>query len=127
MINEERIEKSVTRIFKTVFPDSTNHYDTLFGGMAMQLMDEVAFITATRFSRKKVVTVSSDRIDFKRPIPAGTIIELIGKVAHVGNTSLKVLVEIFIEEMYSDVRQKAITGTFSFVALDDNKKPVRIT
>lgn len=127
MINEERIEKSVTRIFKTVFPDSTNHYDTLFGGMAMQLMDEVAFITATRFSRKKVVTVSSDRIDFKKPIPAGTIIELIGKVAHVGNTSLKVLVEIFTEEMYSDVRQKAITGTFSFVALDDNKKPVRIT
>jgi acyl-CoA hydrolase len=98
----------------------------MFGGTAMQLMDEVAFITATRFSRKKVVTVSSDRIDFTRPIPAGTIIELIGKVVYVGNTSLKVLVEIFIEEMYSDLRQKAITGTFSFVAIDDNKKPVKI-
>ncbi|MCW3111534.1 MAG: acyl-CoA thioesterase, partial [Segetibacter sp.] len=49
-----------------------------------------------------------------------------GKVVHVGNTSLKVLVEIFIEEMYSDVRQKAITGTFSFVAIDDNKRPVKI-
>ncbi|MCW3078789.1 acyl-CoA thioesterase [Segetibacter sp.] len=126
MIDQERIEKSSTRIFKAVFPDSTNHYDTMFGGTAMQLMDEVAFITATRFSRKKVVTVSSDRIDFTRPIPAGTIIELIGKVVYVGNTSLKVLVEIFIEEMYSDLRQKAITGTFSFVAIDDNKKPVKI-
>ncbi|MDB5249233.1 MAG: acyl-CoA thioesterase [Segetibacter sp.] len=127
MISKERIEKSATRIFKAVFPDSTNHYDTLFGGTAMQLMDEVAFITATRFSRKKVVTVSSDRIDFTRPIPAGTIIELIGKVVHVGNTSLKVLVEIFIEEMYSEVRQKAISGTFSFVAIDDNKRPMKIS
>ena len=126
MVNQERIKKSNTSIFKAVFPDSTNHYDTMFGGMAMQLMDEVAFITATRFSRKKVVTVSSDRIDFTRPIPAGTIIELVGKVVHVGNTSLKVLVEIFIEEMYSDIRQKAITGTFSFVAIDDNKRPVSI-
>ncbi|MEO6729821.1 MAG: acyl-CoA thioesterase [Ferruginibacter sp.] len=67
--NDEKIEQSVTRIFKAVFPDSTNHYDTLFGGTAMPLMDEVAVITATRFSRQKMVTVSSDRIDFKKPIP----------------------------------------------------------
>ncbi|MBL7760660.1 MAG: acyl-CoA thioesterase [Sediminibacterium sp.] len=125
-MNQDRIEQSVTRIFKAVFPDSTNHYDTLFGGTAMYLMDEVAFMTATRFSRKRVVTVSSDRIDFNMPIPAGTIIELVGKVVHVGNTSMKVLVEIFIEEMYSDLREKAITGTFTFVAIDEHKKPVKI-
>lgn len=124
--NDEKIEQSITRIFKAVFPDSTNHYDTLFGGTAMHLMDEVAFITATRFTRKKVVTVSSDRIDFTKPIPAGTIIELVGKVIHIGNTSLKVLVEIFIEEMYKEGRDKAITGTFTFVAIDENKKPVKI-
>lgn len=92
----------------------------------MHLMDEVAFITATRFARKRVVTVSSDRIDFDRPIPAGTIIELIGRVSHIGNTSLKVLVEIYIEEMYSDLREQAITGTFTFVAIDENKRPVKI-
>lgn len=127
MSTEERIKQSETRIFKAVFPDSTNHYETLFGGTAMALMDEVAFITATRFARKKVVTVSSDRIDFTMPIPAGTIIELIGKVAHIGNTSMKVAVEIYIEEMYSHYRQKAITGTFTFVAIDDNKLPIKIT
>lgn len=123
---EELIKKSKTSIFKAVFPNTTNHYDTLFGGTAMQLMDEVAFITATRFSRKKVVTVSSDRIDFKVPIPAGTIIELIGQVSRVGNTSLDVTVEIFIEEMYSEKREQAITGSFSFVAIDENKKPTSI-
>ena len=118
--------KSETRVLKAVFPNTTNHYDTLFGGTAMQLMDEVAFITATRFCRKKMVTVSSDRIDFKKPIPAGTIIELIGKISHVGNTSLKVRVEIFIEQMYSEYRERAVTGEFTFVALDDDKKPVNI-
>lgn len=126
MTKEERIEKSETRIFKAVFPNTTNHYDTLFGGTAMQLMDEVAFITATRFSRQRMVTVSSDRIDFKQPIPAGTIIELVGKVAYTGRTSLKVRVDIFIEQMYSESRDKAITGEFTFVAIDENKKPVKI-
>jgi acyl-CoA hydrolase len=126
MTTEKRIEKSVTRIFKAVFPNTTNHYDTLFGGTAMHLMDEVAFITATRFTRKSVVTVSSDKIDFKFPIPAGTIIELIGEVFHVGNTSLKVRVDIYVEEMYSDQRTKAVTGSFTFVAINEQKKPISI-
>lgn len=126
MTTEERLQAAETRIFKTVFPNNTNHYDTLFGGSAMAMMDEVAFITATRFTRKRMVTVSSDRIDFKKPIPAGTIIELVGTVSYIGNTSLKVLVEIFIEEMYSFVREKAITGTFTFVAIDEHKHPVGV-
>jgi len=126
MAYEERIAKSETRIFKAVFPNSTNHYDTLFGGTAMHAMDEVAFITATRFSRQKMVTVSSDRIDFKKPIPAGTIIELIGRVTYIGNTSLKIRVEIYIEQMYTEHREKAVTGEFTFVAIDEHKKPVKI-
>ena len=123
---EERIQQSETRVFKAVFPNTTNHYDTLFGGMAMQLMDEVAFIAATRFSRRRVVTVSSDRIDFNKSIPAGTIIELVARVIHVGNTSLKVSVDIYIEEMYSEFREKAITGTFTLVAVDEHKNPVKV-
>ncbi len=123
---EEQIRLSQTHIFKAVFPNTTNHYDTLFGGTAMHLMDEVAFITATRFTRKRVVTVSSDRIDFTQPIPAGTIIELVGRVSKIGNTSLDVKVEVFIEEMYSNERKKAISGNFTFVAIDENKRPTKI-
>ena len=126
MTLEQKIDASETHIFKAVFPNTTNHYDTLFGGTAMQLMDEVAFITATRFSRQRMVTVSSDRIDFKKPIPAGTFAELIGKVVHVGNTSLKVHVDIYVEQMYSLEREKAISGVFTFVALNENKEPVSV-
>lgn len=126
MTLQDKIDASETHIFKAVFPNTTNHYDTLFGGTAMQLMDEVAFITATRFSRQRVVTVSSDRIDFKKPIPAGTFAELIGKVTHIGNTSLQVHVEIYVEKMYSLEREKAITGNFTFVAINENKEPVLI-
>lgn len=123
---EERINRSETRIFKTVFPNTTNHYDTLFGGTAMHLMDEVAFIAATRFSRQVMVTVSSDKIDFKKSIPAGTIIELVARVSHVGNTSLKVGVEIYVEQMYAEGRELAVHGSFTFVAINEKKKPVNI-
>ncbi len=123
---EERIQKSETRIFKAVFPSTTNHYDTLFGGTALHLMDEVAFICATRFSRKKVVTISTGQIDFKKAIPAGTLIELVAKVDSVGRTSCKIHVDIFMEQMYSELRETVVSGTFSFVAVDEHKKPTPI-
>ncbi len=123
---DDLIEKSETRIFKAVFPNTTNHYETLFGGTALQLMDEVSFICATRFSRKKVVTISSDKIDFEKPIPEGTIIELVAKVSEVGRTSCTVKVDIYREDMYSHQRDLAVTGLFKFVAIDNNKKPTPI-
>ncbi len=123
---QERIQQSQTTIFKVVFPNTTNHYDTLFGGTAMHIMDEVAFITATRFSRKKMVTVSSSQIDFNKPIPADTIIEVVGKVIKVGNTSLEIEVRIFKEEMYNETREEAIHGIFTFVAIGDDKKPIAV-
>lgn len=123
---ENRIKNAETRIFKAVFPNTTNHYDTLFGGTALQLMDEVAFICATRFSRKKVVTISSDKVDFKLPIPAGTLVELVANVVHVGKTSIQVGIDIFVEEMYSQERYKAVHGTFTMVAVDDDKQPVSV-
>ena len=123
---ESKIKDSETHVFKVVFPNITNHHNTMFGGTVMEMMDEVAFMTATRFARKSFVTVSCDRIDFKKPIPADTRVELIGKVKYVGNSSLKVNVEVFVEEMYEEKREKAVSGDFTLVALDENKKPVRI-
>jgi acyl-CoA hydrolase len=123
---KQRIDQSQTSVFKTVFPNNTNHYDTLFGGTALSMMDEVAFIAATRFSRLRCVTVSTDRIDFTHPIPAGTIIELVGRVDSVGTTSIKVRVDIFVEKMYENGRERAVTGIFTFVALDENHRPTKI-
>lgn len=126
MTLEERINQSVTRVCVTVFPFVTNHHDTLFGGKAMAIMDEVSFMAATRFCRKRLVTVSSDKINFEKAIPSGSIIEAIARVDSVGRTSVKVKVEIYLESMYKDGRELAIQGMFTLVALDDDKKPIPV-
>ncbi|MGO1244910.1 MAG: acyl-CoA thioesterase [Sphingobacterium sp.] len=126
MTLDERINMSETRVCTTVFPFLTNHHDTLFGGKAMAIMDEVSFMSATRFCKKRLVTVSTDRIDFEKAIPSGSIIEAIAKVDKVGNTSVKVKVEIYVEKMYEDGRELAIQGMFTFVALDEDKKPIPV-
>lgn len=122
----KRITAAKTRVVKAVFPFTTNHHETLFGGQALSWMDETAFIAATRFSRKRLVTVSSDKVDFKHPIPQGSMVELVADIVHVGRTSIKVEVNIYVEDMYKDGCEKAITGVFSFVAIGDDKKPVAL-
>ncbi|TDS66150.1 acyl-CoA thioesterase [Myroides indicus] len=123
---QKRIKDSETHVFKAVFPGQTNHHNTMFGGSVLYLMDEIAFMTATRFCRKPIVTVSSDKVDFNQPIPAGTLVELTGTVVRVGRTSLDVRVDVFVESMYRDGREKAITGAFTLVAINESKKPVPV-
>ncbi|MBL1416233.1 MAG: acyl-CoA thioesterase [Moritella sp.] len=123
---EERFKRAETRVCKAVFPSTVNHHDTLFGGQALSWMDETAFIAATRFCHKPLVTVSSDRIDFSHPIPAGSIVELVGSIDKVGRTSIRVKVDIFVESMTEEGRTKAISGMFSLVAVDENRKPTPI-
>ena len=122
----EKIDQSETRVCTTVFPFLTNHHDTLFGGKAMAIMDEVSFMAATRFCRKRLVTVSSDKINFEKAIPSGSIIEAVARVQSMGRTSMKVKVEIYLEHMYQEGRELAIQGMFSFVALGEDKKPIPI-
>ena len=41
-----------------VFPAEANHYGTLFGGNALQLMAKAAFLAARGAAQRDVVTVS---------------------------------------------------------------------
>jgi acyl-CoA hydrolase len=115
------------RSFKVVFPHTTNHHNTMFGGEIISMMVEVAFMTATRFTRQRLVIVAVERIDFAKPIPAGTIVEAVGSISKIGNTSLAVTVEVFRESMYEEGRQMVTEGNFKLVALDDHDRPVRLS
>ena len=39
---------------------------------------------------------------------------------------MKVRVDIFVEQMYEQGREKAVSGLFTFVALDENNKPTKV-
>ena len=123
---DERIDGARTRITKLVFPQDTNPIGTLYGGTALHWMDEVAFLTATRYARCQVVTVSMDRVDFKVPIPQGAIVELIGEVERVGRTSMTVRVQILIEDVPTGEQKLGIEGRLVMVAVADEMAPTPI-
>lgn len=126
----EKIETNTrlyeTHQFKAIFPKSLNANQTLFGGQALEWMDEVAYITATRFTRQKMYTVKADNIEFIKPITPQSIVEVIGFVGKADKVRLTIMVEVYMEEMYGQGREKAMQAVFTFATLNENHRPKRI-
>lgn len=120
--NDDKIMKTETIITEIVFPYMVNQYGTLFGGNALQWMDKAAWICATRFSRKTMVTIASDRVEFKKPVLKGDMVELCARVKKVGRTSITVEVFMYSEKALSGKRELATKGEFIMVAVDDQGK-----
>ena len=125
----ERIEAgSLTEVtlIEMVFPEQTNHYGTLFGGQALALMDKAAFIVASRYARRAVVTASSEKVDFHVPVSQGQLVELVARVVATGSTSITVDVTLYAEDLLTGDRQLGTQGRFVLVALDAHRKPTTV-
>lgn len=114
------------RLIEMVFPQQTNHYGTLFGGEALALMDKAAFIVASRYARRTVVTASSEKCNFHVPVRQGQLVELVARVVATGRTSMTVEVELNAEELLSGERHLGTRGRFVMVALNEHGKPTLV-
>ena len=122
MTAQTDFSKFDTRIVEMVFPTQTNHYGTLFGGHALELMDKSAFITASRYARKSMVTASSERIDFQSPVKQGYLVEVVGRIVKRGNSSVVVNVELYGEHLLSGDRHLCAHGNFVLVSVDQRQQ-----
>lgn len=108
--NADTSAMTEARMTEIVFPDHTNHLGTLFGGQALAWMDKAAFIAASRYARRTVVTARSEQIDFHLPVPKGALVELIARVVETGRTSMQVEVEMIREDLLTGESQLATRG-----------------
>lgn len=114
------------RLWEIVFPDHANHLGTLFGGQALAWMDKAAFLAATRFSRRTVVTARSEQIDFHVPVRQGQLVELVATVEDIGRSAMQVVVELHAEDALAGSRRLCTRGRFTMVALDGEGRPVAV-
>ena len=106
-----------------VLTDQTNHNGVLFGGAALAHMDKLAYLTAARHGRRPFVTAATEGVEFRTPVKYGHLMELTGQVAMVGRSSLKVRVDLIMEDLLSGERQLCTRGGFVMVASDRKTNP----
>ena len=126
---EEREGKTVsasrTEHTQILMPEHINVAQRLFGGKLMEWIDVVAAVTARRHSGCSVTTAAVDQLQFKRPAHMDDTVLLVGQVTYVGNTSMEVRVDTYVEALGGE-RTMINRAYLVMVALDENERPARV-
>ncbi len=119
-------KSSKTIMTDLVLPSETNPLNNLFGGELLARMDRAASIAARRHSRRIVVTASVNHVAFNRSIPVGSVVTVEANISRAFKSSMEIYIDVWIEDRESGLRDKANEAIYTFVAVDDTGRPVRI-
>ena len=107
-------------------PKDANSDGDIFGGWILSMMDMAGGIAARKRAGRRVVTVAMDNVVFHKPVFVGDCVECFAEVTKVGNTSVTVHVETYVERKLDGARLKVTEGHFVFVAIGDDRQPTAI-
>lgn len=124
-IEVKKVADSVVETVHIVRPNHLNGANRLFGGILIQWIDEVAGIVAKRHSMRNVITASIDNLRFIKGAYQNEMVVIIGKLTYVGNTSMEVRVDTYVENR-EGIRIAINRAYFVMVALDEDDKPVPV-
>ena len=124
--NEAVDSPAQAEMTELVLPQHTNTYGNLLGGVLIHWMDMVAAMAAKRHCRRPAMTVSIDHVHFLKPVSVGKYIKLKASLNRAFRSSMEIGVKCFATDLYTGQEQHVCSGYFTFVALDENKEPVKV-
>jgi len=107
-------------------PDKANFTGHVHGGELLKYLDQIAYACATRYCGHYVVTLSVDKVLFKRPIFVGNFVTFFASINYTGKTSMEVGIKVVAEDIQTHVATHTNTCYFTMVAVDDNKNTLEI-
>ena len=122
---EKSINESMIEQIHLLRYEDINGENRLFGGKLVSWIDEVAGTVAKRHTGVKVTTASIDNLQFKQPAYLDDLVVIIGRITYVGNTSMEVRVDTYLEEL-DGTRRPINRAYLTMVALDANARPCHI-
>lgn len=121
----KKVSDSITEQLHVIIYPDINGFGRLFGGRLLAWIDEVAGATARRHCGCNATTVAIDNLHFKSGAYLNDIIVLIGKVTHVGRTSMEVRVDTYKEDT-DGTRHPINRAYFVMVAMGEDGKPTPV-
>lgn len=115
-----------TVISHVMMPYHANPAGNVNGGVIMQLIDDAAFVIATRYARSNVVTASIERVDFHRPVHVGDLLTLKACINMTHRSSMEIGVRVEGEKMRTGRVRHIASAYLTFVALNDQGRPSAI-
>ena len=130
MLDEKKTAKpvSASQVFSTylVLPTHTNALGSIFGGTIMSWIDVTAAICGQRHSHSIVVTASIDELHFIAPVYLGWAVNLKASCNFVSKSSMEIGVRVDAENPHTGEQFHTASAYLTFVALDEQRKPIEV-
>jgi acyl-CoA hydrolase len=105
--------------YKVVRPEHLNHFGYLFGGFLLMWVDEISWIAASRdYPGCSFVTVSMDKVEFRRGVHQGTVLRFDARQSSRGNTSVEYEVQVYADDLETGAEEAIFSTHIRFVCLD---------
>ena len=101
-------------------PRDTNPEGDIYGGWLLSQMDLAGMITAGEVAGGRVATVATGGMAFLTPVHLGAVVSCYCDVLEIGRSSVRVVVEVWINSPQDGEPLKVTEGEFVFVAIDEN-------
>ncbi len=101
-------------------PRDTNPEGDIYGGWLLSQMDLAGMITAGEVADGRVATVATGGMEFITPVHLGPVVSRYCDVLEIGRSSVRVVVEVWINSPQDGEPLKVTEGEFVFVAIDEN-------
>lgn len=103
-------------------------HGNLFGGKLLAWLDASAAGYAMQVcDNPRMVTVSIERCEFKKPAKEGQLLKIYGKVSNIGNTSITLYMEARSHNVYSGKQNLILSTNIKFVRIDEEGDPLPIS
>ena len=99
-------------------PKDTNANGDIFGGWLLSQMDLAGSITASELAEGRVATVAIEGMSFLTPVHVGAVVSCYCDVLETGRSSVRILVEVWINAKHDGEPLKVTEGEFIYVAID---------
>lgn len=121
----KRVCESRTEQVQIILNQHINGFHRLFGGQLMAWIDTAGAVTARRHSGYDVTTAAVDNLVFGESVEVNSTLVLTGEVTWVGNTSMEVRVDTYVET-FGGQRSRVNRAYLVFVAMDEEMRPVQV-
>lgn len=108
-------------------PRDANPAGDIFGGWTLSQMDLAGATFAAERAGGRVATVSVDAMKFLHPIAVGDEVSCFCTLEKETAVSVRVKIETWTRSRGGKDAEKVTEGIFTFVAVDENGKPRRLS
>ena len=122
----KKVSETSVVLVQKMTPQDANLAGNVHGGVIMRLIDDAAYVVATRHCRCNTVTASIDRMDFHNPIYVGDLVSLKASLNLVGKTSMEIGVRVDSENLKTGEISHGVSAYLTYVALDEHGKPTSV-